>query len=1010
MVFMELCAGSAGLSYAMQQGGWQVFAFDYHGNRFKSKVHCFELDLTQAASIDLLEEMISQTRPKLSHFGLMCGTCSRARDRPVSPALRARGAPSPQPLRDAEHLLGLPGLNEVNQQRVSNANQVYFHAVRLLYAFFLVGTVVTIENPSRSWLWAVMALLVKHFADERNCPDFKTWYFNFTDVLFDACMHGGTRAKSTKLLVSDPAFTKLAILCDETHQHEAWTLERNQESWIFATAAEAAYATLFCNRYAECAATLVEPQSLKYTARLLRLASLTAQSIQTTKAVQLVPEFFKTLSLEKLPKTPHKVLGRLNNGGNNGDNAKSEARYKVGIYHTYEQHMNCAFKLPHPALTEQGIPDDLKEAVFFVATHSLAQTAEFRLKRLSECVEVAKRLALSEKLAKLKMDANVAEVTKNKRLELWEDLLNQVGFEDMMVVDHMRNGVELTGWEPESPLYRKRWNPPTLTTQQLDASAVWRRKALMSKTASADELEHAPQLLEETMKEVELGFLAGPYLEAEVSQMLGCNDWSMSQRFLLLQGEELKPRVIDNYKASAINSAFGTSSHLDLHDTDIICCLLAFMLRVFTGERSIDIQLSTGKRLQGERHRDFDRHPQLWGRGVDLSKAYKQVGIAPTSLKHGALGVRLKDGTWRFFLSKSLPFGATASVYAFNKITRGLWSLLVRKFCIFSTVFYDDFPIMEFSSLASTTAGIVQNLLDLLGWKHATTGKKSVDFGGQMQVLGVTYWLEEFWNGNVTVANRESRVNRILDMLTAYATKGAVSSSEAATMHGLLNYAGGFVVGRCLKPAARYFANMTSGSSDSEKVSKVCNDTMDLLRAMQPRIVRSLSNCRPAVIYTDGAYENEDGTWGAVVFIPDLGINTIHWGTVQHELLEHWRSTGISQLISQIELFVVLLVKFEYGQRLSNKSAIYFIDNEAARYSLIKGASPSDTMYSICKCIAHLDAKHPTADWYERVPSASNISDLPSRCKQTDCRKITNGLLAGDIALPFELLQMILKG
>ena len=118
----------------------------------------------------------------------------------------------------------------------------------------------------------------------------------------------------------------------------------------------------------------------------------------------------------------------------------------------------------------------------------------------------------------------------------------------------------------------------------------------------------------------------------------------------------MKPRVIDNYKASAINAAFGTSSHLDLHGTDIICCMLAFMLRIFTGERSIDTQVSNGKRLKGKRHPDFDTRPQLWGRGVDLSKAYKQVGIAPESLKHGALGVRLKDGSWRFFLSKSCKF------------------------------------------------------------------------------------------------------------------------------------------------------------------------------------------------------------------------------------------------------------------------------------------------------------------------------------------------------------------
>ena len=40
-------------------------------------------------------------------------------------------------------------------------------------------------------------------------------------------------------------------------------------------------------------------------------------------------------------------------------------------------------------------------------------------------------------------------------------------------------------------------------------------------------------------------------------------------------------------------------------------------------------------------------------------------------------------------------------------------------------------------------------------------------------------------------------------MLESYAAKDTVSAPEAATMHGLLNYAGGFVVGHCLKPAAR---------------------------------------------------------------------------------------------------------------------------------------------------------------------------------------------------------------
>ena len=41
-----------------------------------------------------------------------------------------------------------------------------------------------------------------------------------------------------------------------------------------------------------------------------------------------------------------------------------------------------------------------------------------------------------------------------------------------------------------------------------------------------------------------------------------------------------------------------------------------------------------------------------------------------------------------------------------------------------------------------------------------------------------------------------------------------------------------------------------------------------------------LSSDRPAVIYTDGEYENGNGNWGAVVIIPQLGINAIHWGTL----------------------------------------------------------------------------------------------------------------------------------
>jgi hypothetical protein len=214
---------------------------------------------------------------------------------------------------------------------------------------------------------------------------------------------------------------------------------------------------LFCERYAECASTLVTQHDLDYTSNFFRLQSLMAQSIQTKGHDQLIPEFALITVTTSLPKSPHKLLARLGRGGNDGEG--SEERYKVGIYFNHQEHLQKALSLHHPAFTHKGVPDDLKRAVFFVATRSLAEVASHRINMLSECVGIAKRLTLAEKLAKIKMDKNVAEVTKAKRIELWEKLLTIVGFEDMEVVRYMREGVTLTGWEDESKLYKKTLEP-----------------------------------------------------------------------------------------------------------------------------------------------------------------------------------------------------------------------------------------------------------------------------------------------------------------------------------------------------------------------------------------------------------------------------------------------------------------------------------------------------------------------------------------------------------------------
>ena len=104
----------------------------------------------------------------------------------------------PPPLRDAEHRMGLPNLRPVDQLKVDIANKLYQCAIHLLEVCMVLGCLVSIENPARSWLWALLAMLVK----ATHKQDLISWFANLESVYFDACAHGSERDKRTKLLAT----------------------------------------------------------------------------------------------------------------------------------------------------------------------------------------------------------------------------------------------------------------------------------------------------------------------------------------------------------------------------------------------------------------------------------------------------------------------------------------------------------------------------------------------------------------------------------------------------------------------------------------------------------------------------------------------------------------------------------------------------------------------------------------------------------------------------------------
>lgn len=181
LVFVELCAGSAILSATAQSCGFLVLPIDCKRNRHRPFTKLINLDLTSDNAWKFLEFVRDNSSVVAWHMGLPCGTCSRAREIPL-----AHGERGPQPLRNEQFPMGVPWMNQVDSEKVRQANMLYQHACNFALTLIRLSHVFTIENPSNSWLW------------ELPCMTQLTPECVFVD--FHSCMFGGARKKWTSSL------------------------------------------------------------------------------------------------------------------------------------------------------------------------------------------------------------------------------------------------------------------------------------------------------------------------------------------------------------------------------------------------------------------------------------------------------------------------------------------------------------------------------------------------------------------------------------------------------------------------------------------------------------------------------------------------------------------------------------------------------------------------------------------------------------------------------------------
>ena len=133
-----------------------------------------------------------------------------------------------------------------------------------------------------------------------------------------------------------------------------------------------------------------------------------------------------------------------------------------------------------------------------------------------------------------------------------------------------------------------------------------------------------------------------------MTDYFGHDRWMVVRRFVLVQGTEQKLRPIDDCLEAQLNMGFTSTSYLKLQDVDYIASLA---LKVAEA-------VSTGQQRHGS--------GEWKGKCLDLSKAYKQMGIHPSDRHLAVVYFAGEDGRPRFYVANSLDVWVNSSSLQFQ--------------------------------------------------------------------------------------------------------------------------------------------------------------------------------------------------------------------------------------------------------------------------------------------------------------------------------------------------------
>ena len=578
----------------------------------------------------------------------------------------------------------------------------------------------------------------------------------------------------------------------------------------------------------------------------------------------------------------------------------------------------------------------------------------FAKKLVNMCTELKE----DEAECKRFMDSHVQRILESKRTVLFKQLLEEISYPDAKVATEMGQGFPLCGWLPASDVFPVRVRAPEFDESFLRSMARSFTARSIAATVSSGDSEHDMNLWKATLEEVKEGFLTGPWDASHLSR-----ESVVSPRFGLQQKNKLRP--IDNFSSSHVNSAAGVQERFMVDTVDEICAMVKAWMQ------------ESGPGLK------------LLGKTYDMRKAYRQLAVRKSHLDFAWISVW--DPSSRqpaLFKMETLPFGATASVSAFLRLSQAIKVLGITCGNLIWSSFYDDFVCVCREGTEEQTDRMVRLIFKSLGWALSLGDDKDKPFASKFQALGVEFDLSTVGEGYFSVGNTTARRDELSEKISSILQADMLEPAVAESLRSRLLFAEGQLYGRFAKLALHRIGAI---GLQSKPVNPIGNELKQALRWIKERILTAAprrvdaGGRRTYYMFLDGACTDEQaGQWtgtsvGGVLADSNGNILFYFGHVVDKRLVATWGPPDKTQYIFEAEVLPYALALTVWGDIVKGCCIFAFIDNEAAKSAWITATASSDVAQMILHHGTRLEADLNVWPFFSRVPTHSNMGDDPSR-------------------------------